>query len=811
MATDPANRRDRAGLGSIRGTHSAAAASADSADVRLLVPALVAWSLLVGLLWSGASTGVMVTTAGAGVALAGVVFVATARGHGSGPVRMLGTSAAACALVATALAGNVGVRGAGTLDELAIAGASVVVEGRIEQEPRIVQPRSGSAGGGSVVVTTIAVEQVTGRGATSRLSAPVLVLGDRSWLRVSWRQLVRVTGRLAPANPGEAVAAVLRPSAPPDVTGGSGAIAEAAEHVRRRFREATSGLPADAAGLVPALVIGDSTATPADLTEALLATGMSHLSAVSGSNIAIVAGSALVACRALGVRRRWRPVVVAVTMLGFVVLARPEPSVLRATAMGLVGLIGLGASRKRAGLPALAATILLLLGWDPWLARSYGFALSVLATVGLLLLAAPIGSKLARFLPGRMRSVADLIAVPLAAQIMCAPVAVLLQGSVSLVAVPANLAAGPLVAPATVAGVVVLVGCAVWPAAAEIAAWAAAVPALGIAGIARAGAHLPYGAIPWPTGPPGAILLGALLVGLALAGPWVSHQVRRRSVPVLMALVMAAGWLTPIRDVAWPLPGWQVAMCDVGQGDALVLATAPGRAVLVDAGPESDRVAACLDRLGVLALDAVVITHFHGDHVDGLPGALRNRSVNRVVTSPVAEPAQQSSQALREAAAHGVPVTPVYAGDVFMWGSVRAGVWGPVRFVRDGSIPNNASVVLAADVAGLTVLLLGDIERESAADVLSANRGDPWWARGVDVLKVAHHGSANRDDSLYARAGAAVALVSVGSDNDYGHPAPSTIHTLARLGARLYRTDEHGDVAVRKADDGTVLVSTRGT
>jgi competence protein ComEC len=782
--------------------------------VRLLVPALAAWGLLVGLLWAGVGTAGQVVAAGLGLAvgLGGLLGpVAIARGHRCGVARLLGATGAACALAATALAGHGAVRGASTLDELAADGATVVVEGRVEQDPRLVRPRANSVVGGSVVVTAIAVDLVTGRGRTSRVSAaPVLVLGDLSWTQVSWRQVLRVTGRLTPSHPGEAVFAVLRPSGPPVVLEGAGALAEAAELMRDRFRRATSGLPPDAAGLVPALVIGDSSATPADLTEAMLATGMSHLSAVSGSNIAIVAGTVLVGCRALGVRRRWRPVVVALAMLGFVVLARPEPSVLRATAMGLVGLIGLSTSRKRAGLPALAATILVLLCWDPWLARSYGFALSVLATVGLLLLAAPIGSRIAVLLPARLRGGADLAAVPLAAQVFCAPVAVLLQGTVSLVAVPANLAAGPLVAPATVAGVVVMLVCLVWPAGAQVLAGAAALPAIGIAWIARTGAGLPYGSIPWPAGPFGAVLLAALLVGFVLAGPWLARRARRRPLPVLAAVVLALSGLVPLRDIAWPLPAWQVAMCDVGQGDAVVLATAPGRAVLVDAGPAADRVTACLDRLGVTALDAVVLTHFHGDHVDGLPGVLRTRTVGQIVTSPVAEPAVQSAQALREAAGHGVPVTPLYAGDVLAWGSVRARVWGPARLVRDGSIPNNASLVLAADVAGLTVLLLGDVEREAAADVLAANRADPWWADGVDVLKVAHHGSANRDDALYSRAEATVALVSVGSDNDYGHPAPSTMHALARTGARIYRTDEHGDVAVRKGEDGAVHVAVRG-
>ena len=169
-------------------------------------------------------------------------------------------------------------------------------------------------------------------------------------------------------------------------------MARTADVVRERFAEATDGLPADARGLLPGLVIGDTSRTPHDLDEAMLVTGMTHLSAVSGSNVAIVLAAALGLAGLLGLRRRWRPPLAAVLLLAFVVLVRPEPSVVRAAAMGAVGLLGLSTSRRRAGIPALSVAVLVLLVWDPWLARSAGFALSTLATLGLLLFAGPWGA-----------------------------------------------------------------------------------------------------------------------------------------------------------------------------------------------------------------------------------------------------------------------------------------------------------------------------------------------------------------------------------------------------------------------------------
>ncbi len=778
-------------------------------DLRLLVPALGAWGLLVVLLWAGAPTGAPVGVAVAGVAAAGPALL-SGRKRRSGFWRVVGLTGLVSALAATALAGQLALRSAGTLDELAAAAATVVIDGTVDSDPRPLAPKPGRRVDATVVLTELRTERVTGRGTTSEVSAPVLVLADQSWLQVRWRQRVRLTGRLGPTEAGDAAAAVVRPSGAPVILASAGAVADAAAVVRQRFREATSGLPADAAGLLPALVVGDRSSTPGDLTEAMLATGMTHLSAVSGSNIAIVAASALAVCRAIGLRRRWRPVAVGLFLLAFVIVVRPEPSVLRATVMGLVGLLGFAASRTRAGLPALAAAVLLLLCWDPWLARSYGFALSVLATLGLLLLVAPMQSRVAVALPRRLRGWAGVIAVPLAAQLMCAPVLVLLQGSVSLVAVPANLLAAPLVAPATVTGVVVLLTSLVCSPLAAVLAWVGAVPALLIAQLARVGAEVPFGTVPWPSGPVGALLFTALTLATILGGPWLASHARRRPVAVFGCAVLALGATLPTRDSAWPLAGWQVAMCDVGQGDAIVLATAPGRAVLVDAGPEPAAVDGCLARLGVGALDAIVLTHFHADHVDGLPGALHGRGAPEILTTPVADPPEQAAEVVRRAALAGVPVSAVYAGDVLQWGTVQARVWWPARVVRSGSVPNNASVVLAADVSGLRVLLLGDIEHEAAEPVEATLQRDAIWSGHVDVLKVAHHGSANRDDELYEQAHAAVALVSVGAGNDYGHPASSTIHALSRLGSRVHRTDQEGDLTVRTGADGAVVVAARG-
>lgn len=467
--------------------------------------------------------------------------------------------------------------------------------------------------------------------------------------------------------------------------------------------------------------------------------------------------------------------------------------------MGAVGLLGVTASRRSAGPAALGAAIVVLLCVDPWLARSYGFALSSLATLGLLLFARPWGAAIARRLPRRARPLADATAIPLAAQATCAPVVVLLQGSVPVIGVVANLAAALLVAPATVCGVAAALAASVWVPAGTAVAWLAALPAAAIAQIAHTLAPVPFGTLPWPDGTAGALLLAAITVVALLSAPWIAYQGRRRPLAALAvcALVLASCWPLPRA----PAPAaWVFTACDVGQGDALVLSTGPGRAVLVDAGPQPEPVRGCLDRLGITRLDAVFLTHFHDDHVAGLPGALAGRTVGTVYVSPLADPPEQARDVQRWVQEAGATVEPVVAGAAFDIAGVHLLARGPVRTIHEGSMPNNNGILLDVQTAGLRLVLLADAEREEASDLAKALRAAPGRTTAaaadppVDVVKVAHHGSANQDRGLVEALAAPVAIISVGADNDYGHPAPSTLDLYARAGAAVLRTDRDGDI-----------------
>jgi competence protein ComEC len=215
---------------------------------------------------------------------------------------------------------------------------------------------------------------------------------------------------------------------------------------------------------------------------------------------------------------------------------------------------------------------------------------------------------------------------------------------------------------------------------------------------------------------------------------------------------------------------------------------------------------ACLDRIGATAVDLVVLTHYHADHVGGLAAVLE-RPVAEIRASPVLDPPAEAARVARLAAARRIPLGELRAGERLTVGAVSADVWWPARRIDAGSVPNNGSVVMTMHVHGLTVLLAGDIEREAAGQVLHESQLDPQrWGR-VDVLKVAHHGSSNRDDRILDHVDGRLALISVGAGNDYGHPAPATMKALQERGFEVHRTDLEGDVAIVSDADGVRAVS----
>ncbi|WP_443048257.1 ComEC/Rec2 family competence protein [Streptomyces sp. H39-C1] len=819
------------------------------ADLRLVPPALAAWlasALALGMPGEMAAWCAVVT------AVLGVALLVARRGRPAG-LAVATATALLCASAATAVAALHAADGhRGPLPALAAEHAHAVVELRITGDPRPTLPHvRGAARAPDAVIVAAEAVRVTAHGVTTKVRTPVLVIAEAGaprkpapgqrpgprtgpgsrpagsgpaegrvsassadpWLGLLPSTRVTVAARIAPSVlPGERSAAVLSVRGPPHISGPPTATQRFAGRLRAGLRAATDGLPPDARALLPGLVDGDTARLTPELREAFRTTDLTHLTAVSGSNLTIVLllliGPPGLAIRAerrglaprIGIPLRTTAVLGGLLTVGFVIVCRPDPSVLRAAACGLITLLAIGTGRRRALLPALAAAVLLLVLYDPWLARSHGFLLSVLATGALLTISPRWSAALRR--RGMPPGPAEALGAAGAAQAVCAPVIVVLAGQVSLVAIPCNLLAELAVGPATVLGFGALAAAPFAMPAAEWLAWLAGWPTGWIAAVARRGAALPGAGIGWPGGWGGGLLLAVLTVAVVttgrrlLARPWLCA-----AVALLLLLAVLRPVPLPRVITGWPPPGWRLAMCDVGQGDALVLSGTDGSAVVIDAGPEPALVDRCLRSLGVTSIALLILTHFHADHVDGLPGVLRGRKIGAIETTTLDEPPEQAAFVRRQAAAARIPVVRAAAGERRRLGGLEWQLlWPPVT---PGELPDNgpndASVVLLVRTAGLTFLLLGDLEPPAQRQLLAAVPELP----RVDVLKVAHHGSAYQDPVLLARLRPRLALISCGADNPYGHPAPRTVSALRAQGARVLRTDTDGSVAVvgDRADD----------
>lgn len=629
--------------------------------------------------------------------------------------------------------------------------------------------------------------------------APVLLFGGEEWAGVALGSELAADARLAPSEDGD-LSAVVSARSPPRLVHPPGPLWLGAERVRDEIRGAVAG-DGPARALVPALVVGDDSGLPEQVQADFRTAGLTHLLAVSGTNLTLVVGFLVVVGRWCGVRGRWLQVLGVAGIVGFVLLARTEPSVVRAAAMGAVGLLALGSNGRDRGARALGVAVTVLVLWDPWISVSAGFALSVLATGGILFLAPVWRDALARWMPAWL---AGAVAVPLAAQVVCTPVVAAISGEVSLVAVAANLVAAPLVAPATVGGllggVAGLVADPLGKVPGQLAVWCAS----GIVTVAARSARLALPSVDWGTGWPALVLLTLLCALVAWRAERVlAHRAASASCCVVLAVVV----LLPMPSPGWPPRGWVLAVCDVGQGDALVVNAGDGQAVVVDAGQEPAAVDRCLDRLDVSGVPLLVLTHFHADHVGGLAGVYDGRQVGSVEVTALAEPSS-GADAVRRATG-GRARVPTYGG-ARQVGQATVQVLGPLPDAEhhgsatdEGSAPNNASLVLLAEVRGVTMLLTGDAEPEAQALLARSLPG-----LVVDVLKIPHHGSRHQDLAFLTGLRPRVAVASAGADNDYGHPSPVTLEALREAGTRVFRTDRDGDVLV-VAEDGGVGVRTR--
>jgi competence protein ComEC len=626
------------------------------------------------------------------------------------------------------------------------------------------------------------------------------------------------------------------------VTGGVEGPGATLERLRRAAGDAlAAAIPEPEAGLASGIVIGLRDRVDRALAADFTTVGASHVVAISGWNIAIVA--ATVAALAGRFGRRRRAMVMVPAILLYVLFAGASPSVVRAAAMAGVVLLARETGRAGRAAAALGWAAAILLIVEPSLILDAGFQLSTLATAGILAWADPLDRRLRAVAGGRLPGwLAESLAVSLAAQAATLPIVLVTFGRLAIISPAINLAIVPLVAPAMAAALVALLGGALAVMGAPaIVATLAGLPAWAlltlICTIVRAGAALPFASL--TIEPPWTFVAAVAMIGLPLAIVLARRRLRRprstrsaglQAAPVpsivprpgsrqharfaVLVLAVAVGALgLAASHRANGLA--RITVLDVGQGDAILVEGGRGGRMLVDGGPDPDRLLVELDRRlppWDRRIDILVLTHPHEDHVAGLPILLERYRIGRVFESGMRGPGPGYAAFGRDLALdRAPPIATLATGVRIGLDDIRLQVlWpDPGRVPREpsdgGRAINDVSIVLLGEVGGRRFLLAGDVEDD--VDPLLAGRGLP----PIDILKVAHHGSRTATtpaflDSVRPR----IAVVSAGADNPYGHPAPSTIERLAATGARVLRTDTDGSVTLTIDPTGTIRVATSG-
>jgi competence protein ComEC len=554
------------------------------------------------------------------------------------------------------------------------------------------------------------------------------------------------------------------------------------------------GVGGERRAVLEGILLGEDQGLSPGLKSAFRASGLYHLLAVSGQNVAFVAIGVLLLTWLLGLPRWLGEIGALAGIASYVLAVGAQPSVIRAGVAGALGSLAWLSSRQRDRCHFLLLGALILLAWNPYNLYDAGFQLSF-AAVAAIFVAVP---RMRRLLAGYPvpRHAADVIAVSLACGVATAPILWFRFGRIPVYSVPANALAAPVVAPLLSLAFAAALVAPVWSPAAALVAHANGWLAAYLAGCARLVGGLPGATVSSARGV--AVLIA--IAGAALILARLRGRDRRLFAGACATAALAVVvWHSWPRAAPPPPTGLRVSFLDVGQGDSTLLQVPQG-AVLVDEGPPEARVALQLARLGVRRLAAIVLTHPQRDHVGGAAQVLQKLRVGFVLDPRIPAPSHDEDAALDAARARHVRVVPAVAGEVFDLGRLRLRVMWPRDPGPPGQDPNQHAVVVLASYGRTDVLLTADAE----SDVTLPLRLPP-----LEILKVAHHGSADPGlPSLLDRLRPQVAVVSVGAHNDYGHPTASTLGALAAVpGMATYRTDLDGRVVV-ESDGSRIEVRT---
>lgn len=581
------------------------------------------------------------------------------------------------------------------------------------------------------------------------------------------------------------------------------------DRLRDRLEERLDRLyPSDHAGLMKGMLLGNREAVPLEREEDFRSLGLIHLLAISGLHVGVFVGCLYGILTWVGVTREKTSVVCLLGLPFYAILTGAGAPVIRAAVMAGMGLVAVILNRWKDSLSFFGLAALVMLWWNPYQLMEAGFQLSFVVTGALLVATGP----LSRWIPTPWPRFNQLTAVTLIAEVASFPLLIYHFHEFSILSFAVN----GIVVPVMTALVIPLgmlslgmglfhVSFGFWP------AWAASKLLSGVESLLSFPASWTLFRIPWAP-PSGMWMAGYTGSVLYLLWAWSGGGLRR-------ARHGGVSWIIAIAVVIGSLPGWaggdqelRITFIDVGQGDATLIETPGGRVILVDGGgtlpwqkePWQRRrkefevgrevLLPYLKYRGIRRVDWMVITHGDADHIGGLRAVVEEMTVEKVLRNPLPPGTDLEEELMGKLSRQGTPVAISKPGT--SWEpepGIRLQVLHPPLADQKSRSDNDASIVLLLTAYGQSVLLPGDLEEPGEQQIL-----ERWYLPRIDFLKVGHHGSRTSTgekwlETLRPRE----AIISVGRENRFGHPAPEVVDRLKTRGVRLWRTDHHGAVILR--------------
>ena len=572
--------------------------------------------------------------------------------------------------------------------------------------------------------------------------------------------------------------------------------------IRNNFISATQKINSQGAELLPGLILGDTRFQSKSLKENMKISGLTHLTAVSGGNIAILLIVLSFILRKLNINSRLQILILIVFLITFAFLVRTEPSVVRASFMSGIVLIAVLYGAFKQGLNALFLTICISLLLDPNLSISWGFSLSVFATFGLLVFTEPIQRYLSKSFPWLNPNLIVIFSVALTAQFSTIGLVAGLTGMISIWSVFANILVAAVVPIVTILGYLGLIFSNLSQSLSMIFNLPAAIFANWIVEIAQFFSQKEHNVIHLPAG-----ILTFLIVNVVLVTSIIIIK-KFKLINFLLITLITFLLINFVKififDVNWPVSNWQFVMCDVGQGDGLVIRDSKGNTVVVDVGPSGNYMNNCLKDLGIKKIDFLLLTHYHLDHVDGLRDVIKNYQIDVVWTSWIREPHEESIRV--DQLIQPLKVKHLLSGQKISLGEIQLTcLWPTTKKMDIESVANNSSLVVLVEIYNASILLTGDIEPPAQETIRNS-----WKELNADVIKIPHHGSKFQDAIFPKWSGARLALISVGADNTYGHPSKDAIELYEKAGMKVISSSESGSVSIYINKEDQIIYSTTG-